>query len=627
MPASQRVSSQQSVKMRVAATSLAELTADKEASSKKFGKAQATTDKYEQCLKQGHKWLQSLLDNEAKMERSHRCPAASIQDWDKDDIEHAFDRIPTQASPWVLALFIVAKCFGETECGPSTAWEIYSAFKRMWHQADPNGKYQGRWLWDEERQGGHGNPAESTEVDEVITSVKNRQGAEGTHSHSCAMTKEYMDLIMGWSNQQCPPETLRLLSNLQSSDYHQSLPVATKHYFMRAFAASGWTIWTRNFELAKLQYKHVVEDAHTDDRYRFQHLLVTLENRKGWQHKLSQETDLHGHKYEIHPQREMPSVDMEFHFREWLTFLRAFVYCRDLQADDFIFPSVNPKGLIQPRTPISHDTIQKWIDEFVIGAGINLRLGRLTTHCFRRGGVQYRFMYAPVGKALELGHYLLVGWLGRRRAHRGFDQLPNKEMQAIFSAQIENITAKLFESCRSTNTTWFGITNSASLPSTLHRCGEHSALQVAEVPSIATELSRTTSESGMPRDLRIPPLPRTGSMNMRWKCAVRDWLEPDLSRGHNVALKDWNASWYTGVNRERFGVQYGKRKLIAFEFLQVCNDDEAEFVRKWPMADTGGPSKLLKAMHTDRLASGAAKQHTRKCDDLVFKSRSRRVRK
>ncbi|KAF8583867.1 hypothetical protein K439DRAFT_1347615, partial [Ramaria rubella] len=388
---------------------LAELTADKEASSKKFGKAQATTDKYEQHLKQGCKWLQSLLDNEAQMEQPRGCPAASVRDWDKTDIQRAFDKIPTRASPWVLALFIVAKCFGVTECGPSTAWQIYSAFKRMWHQGDPNGKYQGRWLWDEEQQCGRGNPAESTEVNEVIMSVKNRQGAEGTRSHSCAMTKEYMDSIMGWSNQQCPPETLRVLSNCQPSDYHQRLPIATKHYFMRAFAASGWTIWTRNFELAKLQYKHIVEDAYTDDRYRFRHLLVTLENCKGWQHKLSQEADLYGHKYEIHPQREMPSVDMEFHFREWLTFLRAFVYCRDLQGNDFIFPSVNPKGLIQPGTPISHDTIQKWIDEFVIGAGITLRLGRLTTHCFCRGGAQYCFMYAPIGKWWSLA---TIRWWG-----------------------------------------------------------------------------------------------------------------------------------------------------------------------------------------------------------------------
>ncbi|KAF8589206.1 hypothetical protein K439DRAFT_1612926 [Ramaria rubella] len=247
--------------------------------------------------------------------------------------------------------------------------------------SDPNGKYEGRWLWDEERQYGHGNPAESTEVDEVITSVKNRKGAEGTRSHSCAMTKEYMDSIMGWSNQQCPPETLRVLSNLQPSDYHQCLPIATKHHLMRAFAASGWTIWTRNFELTKLQYKHIVEDAYTDDRYRFRHLLVTLENCKGWQHKLSQEADLYGHKYEIHPQCEMPSVYMEFHF-------------------------LNPKGLIQPGTPISHDTIQKWMDEFVIGTSIVLRLGcpvsvvwSLATICWWGGWAE--------GEHDTLIHYLL----------------------------------------------------------------------------------------------------------------------------------------------------------------------------------------------------------------------------
>ena len=60
----------------------------------------------------------------------------------------------------------------------------------------------------------------------------------------------------------------------------------------------------------------------------------------------------------------MPSVDMEFHLREWLDFLRLFVYDDQLQADDYIFPSVTTRGVIQPGTPISHDTIQKWLDEF-----------------------------------------------------------------------------------------------------------------------------------------------------------------------------------------------------------------------------------------------------------------------
>ncbi|KAF8580417.1 hypothetical protein K439DRAFT_1228953, partial [Ramaria rubella] len=56
-----------------------------------------------------------------------------------------------------------------------------------------------------------------------------------------------------------------------------------KHFFMCAFAATDWTLWTRNFELAKIQYKHVIEDAQTKDASMFQHLLVTLENQKGWQ--------------------------------------------------------------------------------------------------------------------------------------------------------------------------------------------------------------------------------------------------------------------------------------------------------------------------------------------------------
>ena len=52
--------------------------------------------------------------------------------------------------------------------------------------------------------------------------------------------------------------------------------------------------FSRNFELAKLQYKHLVENAYADDGYHHKHLLVTLENRKGRQGKLSKEADLWG---------------------------------------------------------------------------------------------------------------------------------------------------------------------------------------------------------------------------------------------------------------------------------------------------------------------------------------------
>ncbi|KAF8506392.1 hypothetical protein JB92DRAFT_3122185 [Gautieria morchelliformis] len=436
---------------------------------------------------------------EARTQQPLGCPSqGSLQDastmFSLEVLAHAFNKIPMQASPWVLALFIASKCFGDNACGPATAWQIYSAFKMMWHHTDPNGKYQGRWRRDEERHCGHGNPAQSTEVDDIITAVKNRDGAEGTHFHSCAMKLEYMDRIMEWSSTQCPPTILRELGCLHSEEYHLRLPKATKHYFMRAFAASGWTIWTRNFELAKLQYKHIIEDAWTDDRYRFQHLVITLEHRKGWKNKLSKEIDLQGHRYEIHSQREMPSVDMEYHLREWLVFLRAFVYGRDLKDGDYIFPSVNMKGLTQPGTAISHDTIQKWLDEFVTGAGIKLGHGRLTTHCFRQGGAQYHFMHAPVGKRWSLAtirwwggwaegehrdtliRYLLdelyyyedghgdalrpisteadKSFLGE---HTEIRAATKQEIQAIISTQLENVTASIVEAYHSHPR--FGLTN------------------------------------------------------------------------------------------------------------------------------------------------------------------------
>ncbi|KAF8508410.1 hypothetical protein JB92DRAFT_3120946 [Gautieria morchelliformis] len=495
-------------KVPVAAVSLAGLAADKEASSKKFGKAPATTEKYGQCQQQGFKWLNDLMAVEARTQQPLGCPSqGSLQDastmFSLEVLAHAFDKIPMQASPWVLGLFIASNCFGDNACGPATAWQIYSAFKMMWHHAwvfcfdqiflfcDPNGKYQGRWRWDEERHCGHGNPAQSTEVDDIITAVKNRDGAEGKHFHSCAMKLEYMDRIMEWSSTQCPSTILWELDRLHGEEYHLRLPKATKHYFMCAFAASGWTIWTRNFELAKLQYKHIIEDAWTDDRYRFRHLVVILEHQKGWENKLSKEIDLQGHRYEIHSQREMPSVDMEFHLHEWLVFLRAFVYGHDLEDGDYIFPSVNTKGLTQPGMAISHDSIQKWLNEFVTGAGIKL-------------------------------------------------------------------------------------------------------------------------STDPPRDLRIPPLPKTGPMNARWKQAMHDWQEQDLSRGHSVALKDWHPTWYSGANREAFGMQYGKRKLIALELLDSCKGDEAEFLRKWPVADSGSPTKLLKAIHRARIESGSTKCHRTK---------------
>ena len=74
--------------------------------------------------------------------------------------------------------------------------------------------------------------------------------------------------------------------------------------------------------------------------------------------------------------------------------------------DDCVFPAMGANGIVQPREQLSHDVVQKWIKQATSGAGI---LGLFSTHCFRRGGAQYRFMFAPVGERWPLTK---VRWWG-----------------------------------------------------------------------------------------------------------------------------------------------------------------------------------------------------------------------
>jgi hypothetical protein len=63
-----------------------------------------------------------------------------------------------------------------------------------------------------------------------------------------------------------------------------------------------------------------------------------------------------------------------------MKWLEAFHYERAMEPDDCVFPAMGANGIVQPREQLSHDTVQKWISNATLGAGI---LGLFSTHCFR----------------------------------------------------------------------------------------------------------------------------------------------------------------------------------------------------------------------------------------------------
>ncbi|OAQ22781.1 hypothetical protein K457DRAFT_84257 [Linnemannia elongata AG-77] len=91
---------------------------------------------------------------------------------------------------------------------------------------------------------------------------------------------------------------------------------------------------------------------------------------------------------------------------------------RQLQPDDFVFPTLDAKGLIKYQEALSQPRIQGWLDQLTNRSGLLVRRnGRFTTHCFRRGGAQFRFMFAKEMWSLKAAKWWGGLVRGRRKWH------------------------------------------------------------------------------------------------------------------------------------------------------------------------------------------------------------------
>ena len=108
--------------------------------------------------------------------------------------------------------------------------------------------------------------------------------------------------------------------------------------------------------------------------------------------------------YDIYKQ-DIPEMDMNTHLLWWKAFLES-VLGRQLAPENYLFPHIGVNGIIRTTRQMSYDSLQTMLTSFCEQSGTNKRY---TTHSFRRGGAQYRFMYAPVGQQWSLNR---IRWWG-----------------------------------------------------------------------------------------------------------------------------------------------------------------------------------------------------------------------
>ncbi|KAG1845309.1 hypothetical protein DFJ58DRAFT_730899 [Suillus subalutaceus] len=383
-------------------TALADVKKCKELGIETHLQANNTRVNYAGHVRHGREWLASHFESPCSEDLLVPMPLlpANVETHADSDVyddlafKDAFDRIPNRCSDKALALYMSLKGFHEN-LSKTTVESIHSAFKKLWELSDGD-TYRGKWHLNEARQRWEGNPADSADIYDVLSSIKHKASAEGgDRTHSMAMTKDYMDRTLWWHQASCPLEIAvhmiqKAMTGARPSDMHLDLAVRTQltcHLEQVVFASNGWTLWTRCFELIKLQRKDISLDATILDSLlksylagemltlheRASHFEIFLSNRKGWQKKVDKgkwEADLRSNHYKIYPRPDMPACDNFFWTLVWIKWLELFHYARTLQPNDFVFPAMSANGVMHPGQPISHDTVQKWINESTAGAGI-----------------------------------------------------------------------------------------------------------------------------------------------------------------------------------------------------------------------------------------------------------------
>ena len=104
---------------------------------------------------------------------------------------------------------------------------------------------------------------------------------------------------------------------------------------------------------------------------------------------------LAGQTYLVPPNAANHETDCYTHLLNWVIHQQGLI-ARSLGEADFVFPAIASTGQIKFGKPTSRSGFEALMDDIIQRSGVlEGRNGKFTTHCFRRGGAQYRFMYAP----------------------------------------------------------------------------------------------------------------------------------------------------------------------------------------------------------------------------------------
>ncbi|KAI0060282.1 hypothetical protein BV25DRAFT_1917898 [Artomyces pyxidatus] len=342
-----------------------------------FHRQPRTLHQYNHYVGSGKAWLQEFVSISEPVMQQEDGEAVAGGVLDRKTLSGAFETL-TDRTAIALRMFVSQKCEREGR-GYSTAEAVRAAFK--YHFEREMGCQGSIWKLNRNTGDWEGNPVFDPDYMAYHEALKRRHLQESPPKKAIAIL---------------PADMKRMLDYLCSPDAAE-LFTTTKRLFFSAFATTAFALWTRCDELIHLPAENMTLHALENKQPYFAFDLVFRKTN----HDGSQ-----AHTLQVPPCPEMPELDTYAHMRHWVQHLEAEMG-RKLQDGDFIFPAIASTGKLKIGEYMPYSSIDKMLTDIGIASQAMRGRRKFTTHSFRRGGAQYRFMWAPKKWALTA-----VKWWG-----------------------------------------------------------------------------------------------------------------------------------------------------------------------------------------------------------------------
>ncbi|KAG6919724.1 hypothetical protein DXG01_001558 [Tephrocybe rancida] len=536
--------------------SIAGLTALGDTARQTYAQPKTTKKAYAGYMERGRKFIAQLC--------AERRVLAVEDDIDTDVLETSLTGIPNKHSVIALKLFLSKKCFDE-DLSKETAGGIQGAYTNFYDLLG-DGRYSGPYHLDEDSGKVTGNPARAPSFRQLIQAANAKSKATRTRGHSHAMSIEDLHKVLNWSESIVSEEELDAAIESPPEDRARRTLIL-RHAKIRALFRFGFVIWTRNFELTGVRWENIERSLGANFPYR-DIFNITLPRRKGDQNK----SDKKGHDgpligslftidrpfkvYSPKPETNIRETDLFTPLDKYMRLVIA-ILGRDPQPDDVLFFAVSASGTIHLDKEMTREAVQELINDATKSAGL---AKTYTTHCFRRGGAKYRFIYAPISMRWRLDQ---VRWWG------GWAQ----------GESLDTLMKYLLDTVESMEGSYDDSLNPDAPNEPRGQLGEgsvHDTVTLRDFTALHQSIIRVLQQK----------TPVAGDQDLL--------SGPPLVRHPNEALKDWPLEWTT---HKSVAVLYHGREAFWEEF-QKCGGTEDSFLAAHPEANDITWTELLDKIAT-----------------------------